>query len=89
MRMKIFRWKAIGPLLLLLVLIGVLLWLFAEPIAGTTGVGVAMAAHDLIWGTEEPFGAYAASLALCVMAGALGMYLRSVFRNQFMNPYVG
>jgi signal transduction histidine kinase len=43
-------------------------------IAGTVGVGVAMAAHDLIWGTEEPFGAYAASLALCVMAGTLGMY---------------
>ena len=30
--------------------------------------------HDLIWATDEPFGAYAASLALCVMAGALGMY---------------
>jgi len=43
-------------------------------IAGTVAVGVAMAAHDLIWGTDEPFGAYAASLALCVMAGALGMY---------------
>jgi signal transduction histidine kinase len=43
-------------------------------IAGTAGVGVAMAAHDLIWDTEEPFGAFAASLALCVMAGALGMY---------------
>jgi signal transduction histidine kinase len=33
-----------------------------------------MAAHDVIWNTDEPFGAYAASLALCVMAGALGMY---------------
>jgi signal transduction histidine kinase len=43
-------------------------------IAGTVAVGAAMAAHDLIWDTEEPFGAYAASLALCVMAGALGMY---------------
>lgn len=43
-------------------------------IAGTVGVGVAMAVHDLIWATDEPFGAYAASLALCVMAGALGMY---------------
>lgn len=43
-------------------------------IAGSVGVGVAMAAHDLIWATDEPFGAYAASLALCVMAGALGMY---------------
>jgi signal transduction histidine kinase len=43
-------------------------------IAGTVAVGVAMGAHDLIWGTNEPFGAYAVSLALCVMAGALGMY---------------
>ena len=43
-------------------------------IAGTVGVGVAMAVHDLIWATDEPFSAYAASLALCVMAGALGMY---------------
>ncbi len=43
-------------------------------IAGTVGVGVAMAVHDLIWATDEPFGAYAASLALCVTAGALGMY---------------
>ncbi len=36
MAVKIFRWKAIGPLLLLLVLIGVLLWLFAEPVAKDT-----------------------------------------------------
>jgi uncharacterized protein (TIGR03545 family) len=36
MRIKIFRWKAIGPLLGLLGLIGVLLWLFAEPIARQT-----------------------------------------------------
>jgi uncharacterized protein (TIGR03545 family) len=36
MAVKIFRWKAIGPLALLLVLIGVLLWLFAEPIAKDT-----------------------------------------------------
>jgi signal transduction histidine kinase len=43
-------------------------------IAGTVAVGIAMGAHDLIWGTDEPFAAYAASLALCVMAGALGMY---------------
>ncbi len=34
--MKIFRWKAIGPLLGLLVLLGMLLWLFAEPIARQT-----------------------------------------------------
>jgi uncharacterized protein (TIGR03545 family) len=36
MRMKIFRWKAIGPLLLLLVLLGILMWLFAEPVARQT-----------------------------------------------------
>jgi signal transduction histidine kinase len=43
-------------------------------IAGTAGVGIAMAAHDLIWGTDSPFGAYAASLCLCLVAGVLGMY---------------
>jgi len=36
MRMKIFRWKAIGPLLLFLVLLGILVWLFAEPVARQT-----------------------------------------------------
>jgi uncharacterized protein (TIGR03545 family) len=36
MGVKIFRWKAIGPLLGLLVLMAVLLWLFAEPIARQT-----------------------------------------------------
>jgi uncharacterized protein (TIGR03545 family) len=36
MRLKIFRWKAIGPLLLLLVLIGILMWLFAEPVVRQT-----------------------------------------------------
>ncbi len=36
MPVKIFRWKAIGPLALFLVLVGVLLWLFAEPIAKDT-----------------------------------------------------
>jgi uncharacterized protein (TIGR03545 family) len=36
MAVKIFRWKAIGPLVLLLVIIGVLLWLFAEPVAKDT-----------------------------------------------------
>ena len=35
-RIKIFRWKAIGPLLLLLILIGVLVVLFAEPVARDT-----------------------------------------------------
>jgi uncharacterized protein (TIGR03545 family) len=35
-RIKIFRWKAIGPLLLLLVVIGVLVVLFAEPVARDT-----------------------------------------------------
>jgi uncharacterized protein (TIGR03545 family) len=36
MAIKIFRWKAIGPLLGLLVLLAILLWLFAEPIARQT-----------------------------------------------------
>jgi uncharacterized protein (TIGR03545 family) len=36
MRVKIFRWKAIGPLLLLLAILGILLWIFAEPIARDT-----------------------------------------------------
>ncbi len=36
MRIKIFRWKAIGPLLLLLIVIGVLVVLFAEPVARDT-----------------------------------------------------
>jgi uncharacterized protein (TIGR03545 family) len=34
--MKIFRWKAVGPLLLLLVLLTVLVILFAEPVARQT-----------------------------------------------------
>jgi uncharacterized protein (TIGR03545 family) len=36
MAVKIFRWKAIGPLALLLVIVGVLVWLFAEPVAKDT-----------------------------------------------------
>ncbi|HET6579711.1 MAG TPA: TIGR03545 family protein, partial [Gemmatimonadales bacterium] len=36
MRVKIFRWKAIGPLLLLLAIITVLVILFAEPVARQT-----------------------------------------------------
>jgi len=35
-RVKIFRWKAIGPLLLFLVLLGILTWLFAEPVVRQT-----------------------------------------------------
>jgi uncharacterized protein (TIGR03545 family) len=35
-RLKIFRWKAIGPLLLLLLVLGILLVLFAEPVARDT-----------------------------------------------------
>jgi uncharacterized protein (TIGR03545 family) len=35
-RVKIFRWKAIGPLLLLLAILGVLVYLFAEPVARQT-----------------------------------------------------
>jgi uncharacterized protein (TIGR03545 family) len=36
MKVKIFRWKAIGPLLVLFVLLGVLVWIFAEPVARQT-----------------------------------------------------
>jgi uncharacterized protein (TIGR03545 family) len=36
MAVKIFRWKAVGPLLLFLAIIGILLWLFAEPVAEDT-----------------------------------------------------
>lgn len=36
MGVKIFRWKAIGPLALFLVLLGILVWLFAEPVARDT-----------------------------------------------------
>jgi uncharacterized protein (TIGR03545 family) len=36
MKLKIFRWKAIGPLLLFFLLLGVLLWIFAEPVARET-----------------------------------------------------
>ncbi len=36
MAVKIFRWKAIGPLLLFLLLVAVLVWLFAEPVAKDT-----------------------------------------------------
>jgi uncharacterized protein (TIGR03545 family) len=36
MAVKIFRWKAIGPLVLFLTIIAILVWLFAEPVAKDT-----------------------------------------------------
>ena len=36
MKFKIFRWKAIGPLLLLFLILGILAWIFAEPVARDT-----------------------------------------------------
>ncbi len=36
MGVKIIRWKAIGPLLLFLVVLAILVWLFAEPVARQT-----------------------------------------------------
>jgi uncharacterized protein (TIGR03545 family) len=36
MKIKIFRWKAIGPLLLFFVILAVLVWIFAEPVARQT-----------------------------------------------------
>src|SRR3954465_3183542 len=36
MKVKIFRWKAIGPLLLLFLILILLVWVFAEPVARQT-----------------------------------------------------
>jgi uncharacterized protein (TIGR03545 family) len=36
MRIQIFRWKAVGPLLGLLIILALLLWIFAEPLAKDT-----------------------------------------------------
>ena len=36
MSVRIFRWKAIGPLLLFFALLGILVWIFAEPVAKDT-----------------------------------------------------
>jgi uncharacterized protein (TIGR03545 family) len=36
MAVQIFRWRAIGPLLLVLAVVAVLVWLFAEPVARQT-----------------------------------------------------
>jgi uncharacterized protein (TIGR03545 family) len=54
MRVRIFRWKAIGPLLLFLAVIGVLTVLFAEPLArdttedaGTDLLGTQVDVHGL------------------------------------------
>ncbi|HVQ47815.1 MAG TPA: hypothetical protein VMS62_13385, partial [Gemmatimonadales bacterium] len=36
MKVKVFRWKAIGPLLGLFLLLGLVVWIFAEPVARDT-----------------------------------------------------
>jgi hypothetical protein len=36
MKLRIFRWKAVGPLLLFFLLLAVLVWIFAEPVARET-----------------------------------------------------
>jgi uncharacterized protein (TIGR03545 family) len=53
-RLKIFRWRAIGPLLVLLVIAGILWWLFADTIArretqkvGTQMLGAKVEIQDL------------------------------------------
>ncbi|OLC06531.1 MAG: hypothetical protein AUH41_12660 [Gemmatimonadetes bacterium 13_1_40CM_66_11] len=53
-RLKVFRWKAIGPLLILLVIAGVLWWVFADTIArretqkvGTQVLGAKVEIQDL------------------------------------------
>lgn len=51
-KVRIFRWKAIVPLALLLVLIGVLTWLFAEPVLERTAEEAASKAL----GTEVDIG---------------------------------
>lgn len=52
MRIKLFRWKAIGPLLLLFLLLGLVVWIFAEPVARDT---TEEASSELL-GTEVDLG---------------------------------
>lgn len=52
MRMQIFRWKAIGPLMLFLAVLVFLIWLFAEPVARDT----AEEAGSELLGTEVDVG---------------------------------
>src|SRR5919198_5900700 len=53
-RLKVFRWRAVGPLLVLLVIVSVLWWLFADTIArheseqvGTELLGAKVEINDL------------------------------------------
>jgi uncharacterized protein (TIGR03545 family) len=52
MKVKIFRWKAIGPLLVLLLLLILLIWVLAEPVARQT----AEEASSELLGTEVDVG---------------------------------
>jgi uncharacterized protein (TIGR03545 family) len=52
MKFKIFRWKAIGPLLLLFLILILLVWVFAEPVARQT----AEEASSELLGTEVNVG---------------------------------
>src|SRR3954447_1500222 len=52
MRIKVFRWKAIGPLLLVFLLLGLVVWIFAEPVARET---TEEASSELL-GTEVDLG---------------------------------
>jgi len=52
MRMQIFRWKAIGPLMLFFAVLAFLVWLFAEPVARDT----AEEAGSELLGTEVDVG---------------------------------
>ncbi len=74
MAVKIFRWKAIGPLALLLVIIGVLLWLFAEPVAKDTTEEVST---ELL-GTQVDVG------QLDIIAGEASVDLRAL---QIADPF--
>jgi uncharacterized protein (TIGR03545 family) len=71
---KVFRWKAIGPLLLFLLVVAVLVWLFAEPVARDTTEEVAT---DLL-GTQVDVG------KLDIIAGEAAVNLRAL---QVADPF--
>ena len=75
MNVKIFRWKAIGPLLLLFAILAVLVWIFAEPVARET---TEEASTELL-GTQVDVG------ELDIHAGQAAVDLR---RLQIAHPFV-
>jgi uncharacterized protein (TIGR03545 family) len=75
MKFKIFRWKAIGPLLLFFTVLAVLLWVFAEPVARQT---TEEASSDLL-GTQVDVG------KLDLLPGQASVELRAL---QVADPFV-